>query len=109
MFRMISIMKKVSRALSLSIFLVLIFSESSFSQNKKNLGGQEKTINTITTAVPFLMIAPDSRAGGMGDAGVASSPDANSIHWNPSKLAFTDKKFGLSMSYTPWLRALVPD
>src|ERR1035437_8926931 len=49
-------------------------------------------INTITTAVPFLMIAPDARAGGMGDAGVATSADANSIHWNASKLAFVDKQ-----------------
>ncbi len=66
-------------------------------------------LNTITTAVPFLLISPDSRAGGMGDAGVASSPDVNSIHWNPSKLAFADKKMGIGVSYTPWLRALVPD
>src|ERR1051326_4426518 len=66
-------------------------------------------LNTITTAVPFLLMSPDARAGGMGDAGVASSPDENSIHWNPSKLAFLDKKMGYSISYTPWLRALVPD
>ncbi|MBL0047616.1 MAG: type IX secretion system outer membrane channel protein PorV [Bacteroidetes bacterium] len=66
-------------------------------------------VNTVTTAVPFLMIGPDSRAGAMGDAGVATSPDANSIHWNPSKLAFVDKKMGLSLSYTPWLRNLVGD
>lgn len=68
-----------------------------------------KTVNTITTAVPFLLIAPDSRAGSMGDVGAASTPDANSIHWNASKLAFIDKNVGFSMSYTPWLRALVPD
>ena len=66
-------------------------------------------MNTITTAVPFLLIAPDSRAGGMGDVGVASSPDANSIHWNPAKLAFVEKSMGASISYTPWLRALVND
>ena len=66
-------------------------------------------VNTITTAVPFLMITPDTRAGGMGDAGVAASPDANSIHWNASKLAFAEKKMGFSISYTPWLKALVPD
>lgn len=66
-------------------------------------------INTITTAVPFLLITPDSRAGGMGDAGVATSADANSIHWNASKLAFVDKKMGFAVSYTPWLRTLVPD
>lgn len=66
-------------------------------------------LNTITTAVPFLLIAPESRGGGMGDAGVASSPDANSIHWNPAKLAFIQQDLGFSMSVTPWLRQLVPD
>lgn len=66
-------------------------------------------INTITTAVPFLLITPDSRAGGMGETGVATTPDVNSIHWNGAKLAFADKKMGLGISYTPWLRALVPD
>jgi len=66
-------------------------------------------VNTITTAVPLLMISPDARAGAMGDAGVASTPDANSIHWNPAKLAFIKDDIGFSVSYTPWLRALVPD
>lgn len=66
-------------------------------------------INTITTAVPFLLISPDSRSGGMGEVGVATSPDANAIHWNASKLAFSQKKMGFGVSYTPWLRALVPD
>lgn len=66
-------------------------------------------INTITTAVPFLLISPDSRAGGMGDAGVAVSPDVNAIHWNPSKLAFAENDGEFSMSYSPWLRNLVPD
>ncbi len=66
-------------------------------------------LNTITTAVPFLMISVDSRAGGMGDAGVAVSPDANAIHWNPSKLAFADQDGEFMMSYSPWLRNLVPD
>jgi len=78
----------------------------SYSQGiNYNKGG----LSTITTAVPFLLITPDARAGGMGDVGVASSPDANSMYWNPSKFAFADKDFGMSMSYTPWLRALVPD
>ena len=85
-------------------FCALVF--QSYSQGVNyNKGG----ISTVTTAVPFLLITPDARAGGMGDVGVASSPDANSMYWNPSKLAFADKDFGLSMSYTPWLRALVPD
>jgi hypothetical protein len=66
-------------------------------------------LNTITTAVPFLSIAPDSRAGAMGDVGVSSSPDANSMHWNVAKLAFVEKEMGVAVSYSPWLRALVPD
>jgi hypothetical protein len=66
-------------------------------------------IKAITTAVPFLMIAPDSRHGALGDAGVALSDNSNATHWNLSALAFTDKKFGVGLSYTPWLRALVPD
>ncbi len=65
--------------------------------------------NTITTAVPFLMITPDARSGAMGDAGVATPNDMNAIHWNTAKLAFMEKKGGVSVSYTPWLRQLVPD
>lgn len=78
-------------------------------------------VNALTTAVPFLRIAPDARAGGMGDVGIATTPDPNSTFHNPGKLAFittldtkTDKEydantFGVSMSYTPWLRSLVND
>ena len=66
-------------------------------------------LNTITTAVPFLLISPDSKSGSMGDVGVATTPDANSMHWNPAKLAFVKDDMGFSLSYVPWLRALVPD
>ncbi len=66
-------------------------------------------LNTITTAVPFLMIGPDSRSGGMGDAGVALPPDANALHWNPSKLAFAENPGEFRISVSPWLRNLVPD
>lgn len=66
-------------------------------------------LNTITTAVPFLMIGPDSRSGGMGDAGVALPADANAIHWNPSKLAFAENEGEFRVSVSPWLRTLVPD
>ena len=62
--------------------------------------------NTLLTAVPFLTIAPDARTGAMGDAGIAISPDANSLHYNASKLAFVDKDVELSATYTPWLRNL---
>lgn len=65
--------------------------------------------NNIITAVPFLLIVPDARLGGMGDAGVAVAPDANAMGINPSKLAFLDKKYGFSVSYSPWLKSLVPD
>lgn len=68
-----------------------------------------KRINTIKTAAPFLLITPDARSGAMGDVGVAISPDANSLHSNSSKLAFMTKPTGISVSYTPWLRNLVPD
>ncbi len=66
-------------------------------------------VNTITTSAPFLTIAPNSRAGGMGDVGVATSPDANSQHWNAAKYVFIENDFGVSISYTPWLRGLVND
>lgn len=66
-------------------------------------------LNTISTSVPFLLIAPDSRAGAMGDVGAATTPDHNSIHWNASKLAFLSDDNGLAMSYTPWLQDLVPE
>jgi hypothetical protein len=59
--------------------------------------------------VPFLLISPDARAGAMGDVGAATSPDANSIHWNPAKLAFMESDKGVSLSYSPWLQRLVPD
>jgi hypothetical protein len=91
-------------------FLVVALTATFFSvEAQSTLGRSDLQLNTITTAVPFLLIAPDSRAGALGDAGVAISPDANSIHWNPAKLAFIDKDMGLSISYSPWLRRLVPD
>ena len=71
--------------------------------------GANGQINTITTAVPFLRISPDARSGGMGDVGIAISPDANSQFWNVAKLPFAAKKFGVSLTYTPWLKDLVPD
>ena len=84
---------------------------AAYSQNTGNSGyntiGQD--LNTITTAVPFLQVAPDSRAGAMGDMGVATSADANSQHHNPSKYVFNKNKFGISISYSPWLRKLVND
>lgn len=66
-------------------------------------------INTVTTAVPFLRINPDARAGGMGDVGLASPADANAVYSNPAKMAFIDKDFGFAVGFSPWLKALVND
>lgn len=79
---------------------------NSFAQNTTTDGRQG---NAITTAVPFLLITPDARSGSMGDVGVAISPDVNSTHWNPAKLAFMKDPYGFGLSYSPWLQKLVPD
>ena len=97
-------MKKI-----LILFLSVTLGFNSFSQDVDYddiLGGN---LNTITTAVPFLLISPDSKSGAMGDVGVATTPDASSMHWNPAKLAFTKDDIGISVSIVPWLRELVPD
>lgn len=65
--------------------------------------------NPVLYSVPSLVIAPDARAGGMGDAGVATAPDVYSQHWNPAKYAFSPSKAGFALSYTPWLRKVVND
>lgn len=66
-------------------------------------------MNAIQTAVPFLTIAPDSRAGALGDAGAATAPDVSSQNWNLAKYAFIEGNGGFAISYTPWLRSLIPD
>lgn len=77
------------------------------SLGNRNTAGQTKA---ITTAVPFLIICPDSRSGALGEAGVAIADNANALYWNPSTLAFTQKRMGFNVNYTPWLRALgIPD
>ncbi len=97
-------MKKTFSILLLAIVLVST-NNLALSQDT----GVKREWGTITTAVPFLMIGPDARAGGMGDVGAATTPDGNSIYWNASKLAFIDKSFGLNVSYVPWLKGLVED
>lgn len=66
-------------------------------------------INVVTTAVPFLRISPDARAGGMGELGIATSPDASAGFWNIGKVAFNESKGGISATYTPWLKEIVND
>jgi hypothetical protein len=94
-----------------SILLLVVLSVvylTGMAQNYNELAGQEGS-RVITTAVPFMMIAPDARSGAMGEVGVATEPDANSMHWNPAKYAYIEKDFGFGISYTPWLRRLVND
>jgi hypothetical protein len=79
---------------------------STVASAQSNLAG---AVNTVTTGVPFLRISPDARSGAMGDVGIAITPDANAQHWNVSKIPFAKKKYGVSATYTPWLKDLVPD
>lgn len=99
-------MKVISTAF-LSAFAFLSFSPGLMAQtDPSDLLGQD---NAITTAVPFLAISPDARHAALGDAGVATSPDANSAYWNAAKLVFIDKQYGGALSYTPWLGKIVND
>ncbi|MDQ6815403.1 MAG: type IX secretion system outer membrane channel protein PorV [Bacteroidota bacterium] len=66
----------------------------------------DNTINVVTSAVPFLRISPDARAGGMGDVGIATTPDANSAFWNLAKTPFAASRTSISTTYTPWLKDL---
>ena len=78
--------------------LLLMFSQTSLAQSGKE--------NPITTAVPFLRLASDARTAGMGDVGVATSPDAYAMFYNGGKTVFNDGKYGLGLTYTPWLSEL---
>ncbi len=66
----------------------------------------QDSINVVTTAVPMLRISPDARAGGMGDLGIATTPDANASFWNQAKIPFAEKPSAIGLTYTPWLRDL---
>ena len=99
-------MKHFQAVLLVSLFA---FSGTVLQAQVGSTGQLDGRINTINTAVPFLRIAPNARSGGMGDLGVAISPDANAIFWNSSKLAFMEHEMGFSLTYTPWLKQLVND
>lgn len=87
-----------------SILAIGVFGMSVFSS--KQAMAQIETVNPRTTAVPFLRIAADARSSGMGDMGVATSPDANSSFWNLAKTPFMKNKMNVGVTYTPWLKAL---
>lgn len=104
-------MKKTLIAILLATFASTGFAQlSNPNANVDWLTGKVENGNRIiSTGVPLLLIAPDSRAGAMGDVGAASRPDANSIHWNAAKLSFMEKQAGLTFTYSPWLREIVSD
>ena len=86
----------------------ILLAGSIFSQQVQ---AQDQTapINIVTTAVPFLRISPDARAGGMGDAGIAISPDANAGFWNLAKTPFAKSNGSVGLTYTPWLKDIAQD
>ncbi len=96
-------MKKVL----LSLAAVTLFAIS--AQAADYTIGETNQMNPLITAMPSLSIAPDARSAGMGDIGVATDADLNSLHWNPAKYAYMQSAGGLTANYTPWLRKLVSD
>ena len=98
--------KKTQKTTLLALFLVSIFLNNTTAQTTV-IPNQDSRV--ITTGVPFLLIASDARAAGMGDMGVATSADAHSQQWNPSKYTFSEAKSGMAVSYTPYLSKLVND
>lgn len=82
---------------------------ASFSPQMAAQSIKETIFNPVYTAVTSQTIAPDARAAGMGDVGVATDPDVNAQYWNPAKYPFNISRAGVSLNYTPWLRRLVND
>ncbi len=88
-------------------FLMSFLSLAALTANAQ--GKKEDMFNPVNTAVTSQTIAPDARAGSMGDVGAATAPDVNSQYWNPAKYPFNISRAGVSINYTPWLRQLVND
>lgn len=93
---------KNSQRILLTLMLAVV-SAGVFAQDKMDM------FNPVNTSVTSQTIAPDARAAGMGDVGVATDPDVNSQYWNPAKYPFCISRAGVSLNYTPWLRQLVSD
>lgn len=93
---------KNSQRILLTLLLAVV-SAGVFAQDKMDM------FNPVNTSVTSQTIAPDARAAGMGDVGVATDPDVNSQYWNPAKYPFCISRAGVSLNYTPWLRQLVSD
>jgi len=102
------------KAFSLVVVVLCGFGMKSQLQSSEDINGRTGS-RFVQSAVPFLTIAPDARAGALADAGVATSPDINAVYWNAAKLPFIQDEngeaqdYGISLSYTPWLRQLIND
>ncbi|WP_293787546.1 type IX secretion system outer membrane channel protein PorV [uncultured Pedobacter sp.] len=101
--------KYISKLAFSALSMALVFGKTNAQVTIGNTQTNGSEANNIVTAVPFLLITPDARAGAMGNAGVAVAGDVNSASINASKFAFLDKPYGFSVSYSPWLKSLVPD
>jgi hypothetical protein len=101
-------MRFIGKKFALALLSISV-AAASFGQTVRTAGGGTEIINTITTAVPFLRITGDTRSGGMGDVGIAISPDANGAQLNGAKMAFVENDYGVGLSFTPWLKSLVGD
>lgn len=96
-------MKSTALCVTATVTLLLATAHSSLNAQSAS------PINVVTTAVPFLRISPDARAGGMGDLGIATTPDASSSYYNIAKVPFNESNAGINVTYTPWLKKLVND
>lgn len=102
-------MKKITFTILLIVSIVTGMRVNAQTANGDAVLGQNLEYNVISTAVPFMIIAPDARSSAMGDCGVSTSPDVYSMHWNPAKYAFIEEDFSIGLAYSPWLRSLAPD
>ena len=93
--------------MKIRILIICLLSASYLSA--QTIVGQTDTVRAVIASVPFAAFTPDARSAGLGDAGAALSPDANSVYWGAAKLANSKKDYGVAFSYTPWLRNLVDD
>ncbi len=93
----------INRTLILIIAIATVYTAKA---QDDDVLGRQGDVNAILTTVPFLTIAPDSRSGAMGDAGVATSADLSSQYWNAAKYMFMEERMGVGLSYTPWLKGI---
>ena len=103
---MILKLRRIKSVSNLIVIYTLLCTQNITAQTTIEKNGLTQV---ITTAVPFIRIAPDARSSGMADIGVSTSPDANSGFHNPAKFAFIESDYGGSLNFAPWLRQITND